>query len=57
MPEEDLLVFCVCILLALVKSSLILDGTDKRETSYIKDETVSIYEEKNGTLYSNHPTG
>ena len=40
MPEEKLLVLCVCILLTLVKRSLILDGTDQRETSYIKEETV-----------------
>ena len=34
---------CVCILLTLVKRSLILDGTDKHETLYIKVETVSTW--------------
>ena len=34
---------CVCILLTLVKRLLILDGTDQRETSYIKEETVSTW--------------
>ena len=41
LSEEELLVLCVCISLTLVKRSPILDGTDKRETSYIKEETVS----------------
>ena len=41
LSEEELLVLCVCISLTLVKRSLVLDGTDKRETSNIGEETVS----------------
>ena len=33
--------FNIKVALTLVKRSLILEGTDKRETSYIKEETVS----------------
>ena len=37
-PEEENLVFCICFSLALIKRSLMLDGTVMLETSNIIDE-------------------
>ena len=44
-------VLCICFSLALVKISLMLDGTVIREPSNIVDDTVSTYNIFEGRIF------